>query len=72
MSSSLVYRIPQQAKDLPDELKYILEKAYQLPWKFTRQEIDYLRGLDDCGIKGAATLIELIEKHEEIEVKLEY
>lgn len=72
MSSTLVYKIPQIGKSLDDELKYKLEKAYQLPWTFTSHEIPFLRGLEACEIKDAGKLIELIEKYEEIEVKLEY
>lgn len=72
MSSNLVYKIPQRGKDLPDELKYILEKAYQLPLTFCGTEIPYLRGLQDAGIEGASTLIKLIEKYDEVEVLLEY
>lgn len=71
MSSTLYWNIIPAGYSLPMELKWKLEKKYSLPRLFDFNDLDYLRGLDDCGILGASVLINAIEKYEKIEVRLE-
>lgn len=73
MSSTLYWHLKPKTKHLPDELKQILSRSYDL-WKereFSGSDLEYLRGLHDAGIKGAEELIELIERHDSIFLKLE-
>jgi hypothetical protein len=76
MSANLYWRpVPKTAHGLPDALKYILQDSQGLEAEmqvFTRASICYLRGLADAKIDGAQELINAIEKHEEVEVWLEY
>lgn len=73
MSSTLKARPADQGRDLPDELKWKLAgRVDQGDTLFDSHDIPYLRGLADCGIPGAKTLIEMIEKHERVTVWLEY
>lgn len=73
MSSNLCWQpIKQNWRDLPDQLKYVLQKRNEgslANFIMDRSDIPYLSGLKDAGIKGAETLIDAIEKHYEIEVK---
>jgi hypothetical protein len=52
-------------ESFPDTLKFALRMRYgpSTKHRFTISDIEYLRGLSDAGIKGAADLISLIEKH---------
>ncbi len=68
MGTNLYYRIISEGKDLSDELKYKLQRAFVLPHRFDSSHVLYLRGLADCGVKDARRLIELIDKHDEVEV----
>ena len=72
MSTTLCWRQILSGKSLPDDLKYKLQKKYQFPRIFDASDIPYIDGLIDCEIEGALKLKELIEKHEEIELMLEY
>lgn len=76
MSSSLIWKpvIKQKENYLPDELKFILRDKFVggLPYTFKSQDISYLQGLNDCGIKGALELIEAIINHGEVYVSEEY
>lgn len=71
MSMNLYWE-PQHrdADDLPDSLKFALRKRYGpcVDTVFTTQDISYLRGLEDAGVKGASDLIEAIEKHDAVRV----
>jgi hypothetical protein len=80
MSSSLVWQPKiDGGKPLPDALKYALQKRYEgLGGKsggsrtLSHRDIEYLKGLDDAGVKGAKSLIDAIEKHNDIEIWLVY
>jgi hypothetical protein len=76
MSSSLAWRprIVPQSHYLPSALKFALREEYGDPVKkiFTSNDIAFLRGLAVGKIDGAESLIELIEKHDEVEVFEEY
>lgn len=72
MSSTLMCRPTGDGKMLPDELKYKLERKISGHTIFDSSDIPYLRGLVDCDVKGAKTLIEMIEKHESVTVWLTY
>lgn len=70
MSSSLVWRPKKHRGTLPYALKQKIEGI--LPRTFSSGDVQYLQGLADCDIDGAKKLIQLIEKHGEIEVSLEW
>lgn len=73
MSSTLFWRPAEEyGKELPDELKYKLQEMYpalDADIHLTRSDLGYLKGLKQCGVKGAATLIAAIEQHKEIIVR---
>ena len=82
MSSSLAWCVvlPTENNYLPDQLKRKLSRRL---WNTDgscgdgrvtvgRDLIPYLEGLRDCGIDGAEELIDLIQKHEYIELWHEY
>ena len=63
-----------KCKTLPDALKIILLKNQSVgytPGTFDTPDLCYLRGLADAEVEGAEELIELIEKHGEVELWLE-
>lgn len=69
MSSSLRYRIVvTEAQCLDNELKRVLKLEFQLPRVFTYADLGLLRGIEIAGIEGARDLIDLIERHEEVEL----
>lgn len=71
MSSTLYWEpVQRKQKDLPDTLKYILQKKVggTVDTVMSGRDISYLRGLEDAGIKGATELIEAIEKHGQVVV----
>jgi len=76
MSANLNWRpVSKQSKTLPDELKFILREYCGIDTSKTiwnKQQIPYLAGLRDAGVKGAQELIDILEKHDEIELWLEY
>ena len=74
MSSTLVWRpiVVPKSNYLDDQLKFILRHHYSLPYKFSCDDLGFLRGLRAASVKGAKDLIEAIEKHESVEVKEEY
>lgn len=62
-------------KELPDELKYAMEKASSFHEGKTlamTTSLPYYEGLRDAGIKGAQDVIDAIEKHERVEIFLSY
>lgn len=81
MSSTLCWKPvqPQECGSLSDELKWKLGKrlcdtdgSTGFPVVVTSSLISYLEGLEDAGIKDAAKLINLINKHGEIELSWEH
>lgn len=75
MSSSLCWKkvIIQEAKYLDDELKFILRKKYDGNWPVRlfsndSNEMGYLEGLKDAGVKGAEELIEIIRENEQVDI----
>ena len=72
MSSSLIWTpVNKEANDLPDQLKYVLQKRYGsvIDAIFTINDYGYLSGLIDAGIDGADELLKAVSKHEEVRVK---
>lgn len=75
MSSSLVWEpVNRKTKFLEDSVKFALRKKYGDPVDavLSGDDVPYLQGLRDAGIKGIDALLEAIEKHHEIEVKEVY
>ncbi len=76
MSANLCWRPVQRSYEtLPDDLKFILRDRCGLTSArrgYGGNDLEFLRGLDAAGIKGAAELIEAIEKYGEIELWLDY
>ena len=72
MSSTLSYDIRKPRGNFSDDLKWKLEKRYDLPTTLSDSDIPYIQGLVDCGVKDADKLIKLIERHEFIDIKLTY
>lgn len=75
MSATLYWRPrrPLESKSLDDQLRFILNlDGVSGPVPFGRSNLDYLRGLADAEVKDAQTLIDAIEKHDDVELWLEY
>ncbi len=74
MSASLYWRPkPRRKTFLPDALRFALGSAVDgKPTTYTVNDMQYLHGLEDGGVKGATELIAAIDKHEQIDVWLEY
>lgn len=76
MSSNLMWEpAKRKAKSLPDALKIVLRDKGGLDGGrkiYSRDDLQYLTGLAHAEIDGASELIELIEKHEIVELWLEY
>ena len=79
MSANLKWEpAKREAGDLPDGLKFALRDKRGMfqsgdgRERFDESDLNYLRGLMDAGIEGAQELIELIEKHEAVELWLGY
>lgn len=74
MSTTLYYRIVKPVKDkfLSDNLKYILKEKFDLSTgdvvRLNHLNIEYLRGLADANVDGAKTLVNAIEKYQDIEI----
>lgn len=54
-----------------DELKFIIEKRYELPTVLDEDSLPYLQGLADANIKGAEELIKGINKYNRIYIRKE-
>jgi hypothetical protein len=67
MSSNLLWSpvSPPAGGDLDDQLKFVLRKRFGEPIRATvsKDDVQYLSGLADAGIKGAEQLIELIAEN---------
>lgn len=75
MSSNLIWEpVDRKTHDLPSELKFALRNRYDghVDAIMGDNDISYLSGLKDAGVKGADKLIEAIEKYGEIAVKEVY
>ena len=75
MSSTLMWEpLRRNKKDLPNEMKYILRKKYGEPVKIvlSERDIEYLQGVKDAGVESIETLINAIEKYQEILVQEEW
>ena len=71
MSSTLYWEpVQRKQKDLPNTLKYVLQKKIggTVDTVMSEHDISYLRGLEDAGIEGATELIKAIEKHGQVVV----
>ena len=70
MSSSLYWEpVNKENKYFPDELKYALRKRFGSLIErvaLNYDDVSYLEGLRDAGVKGAEELISAIEKHDEV------
>lgn len=53
-------------------IRDILSARYGMPARLDAGDIDYLRGIRDTGLDGAAELIALIERHGAIVVSIIY
>lgn len=74
MSSNLYWRpFGYGEKSLPDELKFVLQKSSYyyngLDLNLSNNDLPYFKALQDAGIKGAGTIVEALEKYNQIEVK---
>lgn len=72
MSSNLGWMpVESDWRFLGDQLKFALRKGYGEPVDavLNSEDIPYLKGLADAGVKDADKLIEAIEKHDELRVK---
>jgi hypothetical protein len=76
MSSNLYWEPTQRPKkDLPDALKFALRKRASdghVEMVMDTNDLQYLYGLRDAGVKGADDLIEAIQKHGEVRVWEQY
>lgn len=58
----------KEPKYLDDQLKFIFRKNFVLPKVLDHSNVEFLKGLDAAGVKGAAALISAIDKYQEVEV----
>ncbi len=76
MSSSLCWEPVKGIanRTLPTALKFALRKRFGEPVRVvvSNSTVPYLEGLRDAGVEGAEKLIDLIEKHGEINLNEEY
>lgn len=75
MSGSLMWEpAERKKKSLPTALKWALTKRYGGDPNVTvdQNNVDYLRGLLDAGTEGAQELIDAIEKHGSVQLRVEY
>lgn len=71
MSTTLVWAPAERAtRELPFQLKTVLQDRFKFPEIFRYSDLPYFRGLRDAGIEGADEVIEALEKYEEIEIDL--
>ncbi len=73
MSKNLQYKIivPIEKTCLPDELKFILRRRYELdqgPHRLKYEDRCYLQGLADADIDGAEKLLSLLDENRTIEI----
>lgn len=72
MSSTLVWEPANRKRaDLSTALKWILQKKYGGTINnvvMDRQDLPYLSGLADAGVKGVAELQDAIDKYDEIQI----
>ena len=72
MSTSLYWQPaqPPSSRCMPDALKFILSKRYGYGFDVTmvHDDVNYLQGLADAGVKGAEKLKTQLEKHGRIRV----
>lgn len=85
MSATLYWRAvkPHRSKALPDDIRWALVRRGKRmvgdngrgPWRFSTEcpeDVAYLRGLADAGIRGSADLCAALEKHGCIELELRF
>jgi hypothetical protein len=75
MSSTLTAEpINRKKANFGTELKFALRKIFGEPidGMLSKENVNYLLGLEHAGIKEAKSLIEMIEKYDTIHVKEEW
>ena len=74
MSSNAYWRpiTPKKGNDLCTEIKWILQKKFELPAQFDNSSLGFFKGLEAAGVKDAQRIIDPIKKHGEIEIWLEF
>ena len=70
MSTNLMWEpVTERGKVLSDKLKRILSDSYgPREHVLTKDDLSYLRGLRDCGVSGADTLIDGINQYDEVRI----
>lgn len=73
MSATLTWR-SLESKCLPDQLKFVLRDKcnWEFPKVVSEYHISFFEGLAAAEIIGANEVLDLIEKHGQIELDLEY
>jgi len=74
MSANVCWRPANTGKkDVPDDIHSIIRDLRDgANYEMDYTDITYLEGLRDGGCKGAQKLIDAINKHEEIDIIIEY
>jgi hypothetical protein len=60
----------REKKELPDALKYVLQRRYggTVHTTVSERDLGYLNGLRDANVKGAQELIDAINEHGDVVV----
>ena len=75
MSSTLFWEpVHRNKKELPDVLKYVLQKKVggTVDIVMDTGDLSYLSALNDVGIEGSVDLINAIEQYKEVAVQEEF
>lgn len=71
MSTSLYWRPCKNHGILSDSLKSILRDNWEMPTIVNHSHYDFFTGLKAAGVEDADTVLDLISKHDEIELIIE-
>ena len=72
VSSTLRWSVISEGEKLSNDLKSVLEQYCRLPWSIDEGDKKYFVGLKDAGVHGAQKVIDLLEEHGEIRLRLSY
>lgn len=69
MTMNLYWRPVSDGKSLPDDLEYALRKRWGEGWgerSLYTEDVPYLEGLRDAGLKSAQVLLNALEEHDQV------
>ena len=72
MSSTMYYQPVRKTNHVSNELMNALHKKFGTKHILNHHNLDYLHGLADAGMKDADKIINMIEKHDEVNIWTEH